>query len=324
MTNISKIVDSINSSEETKNIIQEAKNRYGDKTFTEEYKTIFKRVKRFSFIPSVISCISSSMVALIALKGISVWVALAVGMAFTSMLEAAKIEVSSMGFRSYFRKQKSMGVFLLVALAYALSVFLSVYGSYNAFTALKDDKVLQVSVMGNNALDSIKNTYTAMIENAQASAEKFKESSSWKGKLSTKNQNRYFELLGRANVIADEMNEKIKGEEMKMDNNKKASSKDLQPYLFVMLGFSLLVEFTIFLLSRFKEYYLYKSNNESEALNSATMFNIDSNSLQSILKTFAGHTSNQGEVLQTIYAALQSEQGGSDNADSEGTSWKDW
>lgn len=282
MNNVKQILDKLASNSQLSNYLEKATEAYEPKPFAVEYKRVYEMVNRFDWLPSLLSVLSSSLVAVSLFPRLHLVFSMAIGLIVALLLEMLKSFVTREGFRAMFRGGAFNALIIACIGLYCLSVFLSSYGSYNAYTTLKTSLKDDVSSKIDLERDSLTIHYDALIHETKTSAKEYFNQVSWKGKISHKNSKVYNSILEKVSTL--ESDKKADLDKLNQDSTVKinAAADTVKPYLYILIGFALLNELVIFLFSRFKELYLFKSFQQVNQLNQAERLVIDVNSLGSL------------------------------------------
>jgi len=282
MTNLQDLLDKLASNSRIQSHLVKAKEAYEQKPFALEYRQTYEAINQFSFIPSGLSIVSSSLVAVSIFQNLPIWLALSIGLVLALALEVLKGFTTKLGFRSWFKSGKFNLILCASIALYLASIALSSFGSMNAYQMLDSSMKHDVSANTQSLKDSTDSNYQKLIAEARNNAKQYFGSVSWKGKISHKNAKTYNLMLEKVAILENEHKANLETLKHKETSMLAKTDERLAPYLFILIAIALLNEAVIFFFSRFKEYYLFKSNQQIEQISQAEVLTINLDSLSSL------------------------------------------
>ena len=300
MDSIKSMFAKLSLDDKIKNNLTKAKDKYGEKAFVQEHVRTYDNILKFGWVASAISILSSALVFLYLFPNLPVWASLLIGVVVASLFELVKLFVTELGFEAYF-KSNSVGLILMASIGlYLISVFTSSFGGYNAYTLLKSSNKSNIDNLVYIKKDSINARYDSLALSASNKAQAYFDKVSWMGKLNNKNQPLYNALLSSVDSIRAKQEKVISDLSKEKDLHLKKSTDKLSPYLYVLIGFSLLNELVIFFFSRFKEFYLFKSNQQEVQIKKQAPITLDRDRLKSLVEMLALGNINETQPIQQI------------------------
>jgi hypothetical protein len=293
MTKLQTLLDKLATNSRVQSHLGKAKEAYEQKPFVLEYRETYESISSYGWIPSLLSIISSSLVASTVFPNLSLWLSVPIGLLLALGLEILKAFTTQIGFRSWFK----VGKFNLILCAsiglYIASIALSSFGSFNGYQLIETSMKQNVSNHTDTLSKSLGIQYEKAINEAKENANNYFNSVSWKGKISHKNAQTYNLLLERLAILKDEYNTKLNGLELEGKNQVSEGIRKSKPYLLVLIAIALLNELVIFFFSRFKEYYLFKSNQQVEQITQSETLTINLDSIGNLAQLLQLQPNNQ-------------------------------
>lgn len=287
MANLQNVLDKLASNQRVQSHLSKAKEAYQAKPFALEYRSTYESINRFGWIASLLSVVSSSLVAVSVFPNLSILLSIPIGLTLALGLEVLKAFTTKIGFRSWFKTESFSLILVASIVLYSASVALSSFGAINGYQMLESSMKHDVSTDTRIKTDSLNTYYQNEIAQAKKHAKQYFDQVSWKGKISHKNANIYNKMLDKVGTLEKQQIEDLSA--LKHDETQKLSEETqrLSPYKFILIALALVNELVIFFFGRFKEYYLFKSNQQLEQISQAETLTINLDSLASL-----------GELLQ--------------------------
>jgi hypothetical protein len=313
MTNLNNLLDKLATNTRVQSHLATAKDAYEQKPFVVEYRTTYESICSYGWIPSLLSIISSSLVATTLFTNLPLWLSLSIGLVLALGLEILKGFTTQIGFRSWFKTEKFSLVLIASIGLYIASIALSSFGSYNGYQLIETSMKQNVSNQTATLSDSLGIHYQTSINEAKENAKNYFNSVSWKGKISHKNAITYNLLLEKVGSLESEYTAKRNDLETKETNLFLVATQKSKPYLLVLIAIALLNELVIFFFSRFKEYYLFKSNQQLEQITQSETLTINLDSIGSIAQLLQPNnqiaiTSENGSKIGFDFSTLQTKE----------------
>lgn len=163
MTNLQKVLHTLQGNEEVRKNLERAKDKYEEKPFALEHANTYAVVTKVSWLPSAVSVAGASLAFITLMPNMPIYVPLLIGGILATGYEALKAWATSIGYRVYF-KHGSIAALVVVALLYLGSVSISTFGAYNGYQLLENDKVGTALADHTNAVDSLNAYYAGLRE----------------------------------------------------------------------------------------------------------------------------------------------------------------
>lgn len=286
-------------SREKKTLREEVKEENSPKSFEDDWKTEFELVKKWAFIPSYASIISTSLVFVAAFPNLHWILAVMIGLPIAWIYEQIKNRITSKAFLLYYRDKNA--ILMPVAVLFIMgSNGLSVFGTYQAYMLLEGETKQDVMAVSSFEKTSKIAEYDTLISEAKREATQYKEDNlvldmSQKIVLRSSATKTHNELVSKISELQKEKRDALAKLEQNHGATLSEAVDDLGAYLYLLIGLAVFWEVLIISASWFYRYYRHRVFvDEATLYDDSEEINIPLNQISSVVKYVVDMVANGG------------------------------